>query len=58
MEKLPEPKKKIRISTNKAALLGLKISHNCKVAKREIELELTRETRCPHCGTIFQVATD
>jgi len=58
MEKLPEPKKKIRITTNKAALLGLKVSHKCKAAKREVELELTKEARCPYCGTIFQVAAD
>lgn len=48
----------IRISADKPALLELKVSHNCKGAKREIELELTKEVRCPHCGTIFQVASE
>ncbi len=52
---LPAPKKMVCISANKAELLGIKVSHQCKVAKREIELELTQKTKCPFCEIIFQM---
>jgi len=48
----------VYISTNETELLGIKISHQCKVAKREIELELTQKTKCPFCEIIFQMETE
>ena len=53
--KLLAPKETICISANKAELLGIKLAHQCKVAKREVELELTQEAKCPFCKTIFQM---
>lgn len=51
-------KQMICISTNEAELLGIKVSHQCKVAKREVELELTQRTKCPFCEIIFQMETE
>lgn len=55
LTEIPGPAKRIRITSDRPLQLGIKVSHTCKKAKKEVELELTRETRCPHCGTIFQL---
>ncbi len=57
-KKLPAPKQMVCISTDEAELLGIKVSHQCKVAKREVELELTRKAKCPFCEIIFQMETE
>jgi len=52
---LPAPARRICITSDRPLQIGIKLSHQCKAARREVELELTRETKCPHCGTIFHV---